>query len=66
MEEERYKPRPFTKLKQEVFLLAKDLSDENRREDADILYDAYTYLNEYERFLSKLENICDIQRRALK
>jgi len=63
--EETYKPRPFKKLKQEVYLLAKELTDEGKREDGDILYDAYQYLSDYERFLDKMEHICDVQRRTL-
>lgn len=60
-----YKPKAFTEVKRNLYLLAKQMIDNGNREDGDILFDAYLYLADYRNFLDKLEDIVNAQRKEM-
>lgn len=63
--EKREERRALAKVKQEVYLLAKEMVDQEDRANSELLYEAYLYLCDYNNFVDKLENTLDKQRRAM-
>lgn len=65
MENNVFQRRPLAKIKQEIYLLAKDMVDNGDRANGDLLFEGYLYLCDYINFVDKIENDINKQKNVM-